>query len=275
MSSFPIVNEINQYRVDCFNINYDNTSKNVDTLSSFAGWFSHRVLTVLSLPANTAAVAIGITGMGASCLLAALKISVWIFSGHQCGFSTKFWYFADAASESFCHIFRIVYEVAFEYFYRLFNSSEVVYPVEYNNNAPMKTLPGIEYLNSKRVELRAEERSLSPWFKHKGLSAVCIPLNLGALAVCGAGAAVTSVLVIAKVALYVLTGIQIKYPTGCQYLANAAADSAYHIVRNIGEISLDSFLIVGDVANLLGMRGALERARNFAANAFNNFCRAL
>lgn len=275
MSSFPIVNEINQYRVDCFNINYDNTSKNVDALSSVGGWFSHRVLTVLSLPANTAAVAIGITGMGASCLLAALKISVWIFSGHRCEFSTKFWYFADAASESFCHIFRNVYEVAFEYFYRLFNSSEVVYPAEYGNNGPMKTLPGIEYLNNKRLELRNEERSLSLWFKHKSFSIVCIPLNLGAVAVCGAGTVATAVLVIAKVALYVLTGIQIKYPTGCQYLTNATIHSAYHIVRNIGEISLDSFLIVGDVANLLGMRGALDRARNFAANAFFHICNAL
>lgn len=275
MSGFPIVNEINQYRVNFYEKNYRDTSIEVDTLSSATAWFSHKIITVISLPANVVAVAVGMAGMGVSCLLAAFKISVWFFSGHVCHFSAKFWYFVDATLDSFYHILKNVQEVAFEYLYRLFNSSEVVFPEEYRNDEPMKTLPGVEYLNNKRLALRAEERSLAVWFEHKALSILCLPLNLGAAALSGAGAIVTSALVIAKVVLYVLTGIQIKYPTGCQYLTKAAIYSTFHIIRNVGEISFDAILIVGDVANLLGLRGALERARDFATNTFTHFDRAL
>jgi hypothetical protein len=146
-----------------------------------------------------------------------------------------------------------------------------------------KTIPGVQGLNDLRASYRPENvnqgnpdtRDWLPQLAHKGISLLNIPANMGAMAVSTVGMALATAMITAKVALYVLTGIQVASSTGFKMNGRAFVVSTMEIAYNIGEIGKDSILAVGDVAVLLGMEDVLERAKEFSRNAFQIFCRNL
>jgi hypothetical protein len=275
--SFPVIKQINEFRQHCWEINYEDPENEVPLENSIAAWIGHKVFSVISIPANTAGFAIGSIGTLGSCCLATIKISVWFFSDNKNAFPTGFNYFSRLAGKSFLQFSEIIYENLFEYGYRMSSVfDKVIYP---GGNAtpplPWNALPFINELNEKRLNLYEGERTIGNWFTHKLISIINIPLNFAATVVTGVGTGISLTFLICKVALYILTGIKIRTSSGFEYLAKATLMSGAHFILNIVENGKDSLLLVGDIAKLLGTRGAIGRVRDFATHAFQRFSEAL
>jgi hypothetical protein len=277
---FPVIQDINDFRELCFEINYDHpdiSNAEVPLPNAIAACIAHKVFSVICIPANLLGVAIATVGTLGSCVLAAMKISVYVFSGHRCTFSTGYNYFSAAARGSFYQIFKTVGENLFEYFYRFTSAFDAVVCPRNREEIPAewKTLPLVEDLNRVRTSLREGEREIGKWFLHKLISIINIPANIATSVISAIGISVGAALVTAKVATYIFIGIKIQHSTGFEYFFKSFSVANGQLLRNIGELGKDSIVLVGDVANLLGMQGALERASDFANNAFRRFSEAL
>lgn len=105
MSVFSFANFINQTRLE-----YYNQSKHDDHRVGY--WLSHKAVSLISLPSNTAAACVGITGMAISaCTLGALKVALFAFKPT---FSTGFQSFAEKTQNSFKEIFSNIKEIVLD-----------------------------------------------------------------------------------------------------------------------------------------------------------------
>lgn len=277
---FPVIQDINDSRELCFDINYDHPDilhADVPLSNSIAACIGHKVLSIISIPANMIGITVASVGIMGSCLLAAAKISVFILSGQRWNVNTGYRYFSTAGKASFYQLFKTIGENLFEYYFRIISAFDaVVYPTDRNNNViEWKTLPPVDLLNRTRNSLRQGEGSVKKWILHKFISVINIPANVVSSVISTFGICLGAALVTSKVAIYLFLGLQIQTSTGLEYFFKSFAVANAELLKNIGELGKDSIMLAADIANLLGFHAVMERARDFASHAFRRFYEAL
>lgn len=232
---------------------------------------SHKIFSVITVPVNYLSFGIAFTGISCSCLLASIKISIYLFSGYKIKFPTAYSYFSNTLYGSIYHIFATLQEVSYEYYYRI---TTLYDKVLYNEGPNSDTFYLVQKLNDKRIKLHTE-RSFTNWTLHKLISIVNIPINIGSSIISFAGATLTAPLGITKIALYILLGLQIKGSTGFVFFGSSCITGIEQTIQNISEICYDHVLLIRDMASFLNMHGAMERIQDFVNNAFARFVEAL
>lgn len=273
----PGVRQINNFRVLCHKINYG--YPNLDKIKlpltkSIVAGISHRIVTLISVPANIFAIGISLAGMLLSTAIATSKIAIEMIFTHKVRWPTTYSYFRDSTKASCSQIFKNICEIAFEHFYRISRVYEkIIIPLENTAVTRWKTFPIVEELNQARLKLR--DRARGPWIAHKVFSFVNIPFNVGAIGISAVGIVVTTAFLVAKVALYVFIAIQIKRSTRFVNFYRAFYISNSEIIKNVREIASDFLFFIRYLSKASGFQGALIRTRDFANNAFNRFYEAL
>lgn len=279
-SCFPGIQDINDARKYCFNLNYDHpdiANANIPIPNALAAYGAHKVLSLISVPANIIGISFAAFGALGSCFLAAIKISVFILSGQRWNMPTNFQYYKNAGKASFYQLFKIVGENLFEYYYRTMSAfDEVIAPRNQESIVTeWKTLPLVEELNRTRNSLVEGERTVKKWFLHKLISIINIPANVASSMISAFGICFGAALVTSKVAIYIFLGLRIQIPTGFEYFFKSFLISNTEILKNAGEIGSDAVLVGAKVASLIGMKDTFERAQDFIANLFRRFSEAL
>jgi hypothetical protein len=108
---------------------------------------------------------------------------------------------------------------------------------------------------------KGEIKNTAAWVKHKILTPPCILLNGCAIVVCCGAMTVAGLHASAKVALFILSlgNIRLEQPTGFYRSGSLLLGSALDIVRNVWEVGHDSFWLMVNTGNMLGLYGAVTR----------------
>jgi hypothetical protein len=278
--------KINKWRKECFKVNYNYDydyfvpEGNWSYGRSIAANIGHKALVLISIPINL--LEFISTFIICPTLYLPFVIAALI-SGNENNFE-----FGGACSKSICQIFRtIFYEIPFEYTYRICNSYDNVlnpddgdseriekkhFPSKKVPN--LRALPGTHFLNVQRITFRKairrqgeKDNVTRSYLLHKLISIINVPLNIISIPITAIFMAVSLVFIIAKTAIYVLTGLRITMSTGLEKSFEAFKASAYHLYRNFAEFGMDFIIIPGVLSHLFGNKEAGKRVKAFLKNA--------
>lgn len=279
-SSFKIAHQINDFRTKCFETSSPDYSslkiqEGVSRIKSTSAWIGHKVFTIISFSSNLIAAGVAQIGMFGSFVLAAYKILVYILSSHECTFPTGYVFFRKERNYAFYQIFTSVKEIFIGYLYRTSIVFEkVFYPNETLRPNFESPFDFVNNLNQNREKLR-DDRTLSNLIKHKIISIINIPANILTSAISAADILIGATLIATKVFLYIFTGIELKFASGCLPSCFSLVYAQYHLFRNIGEVGKDSLLFIVDITRLIDLKGIVARAKEVADNAYAAFRHAL
>ena len=273
---FPSLQRMNEMREEYFYVNYRDLDVDIPLEQSVQASLSHKAITLICLPANAFVFGASALGMFGSCLLASLKVSIYIATGEKLTFSTGFSCLSNNLLGSGCHFFRNIGEIGFEYFHRIFSAYQKLNlgcRENWSDFSDWKTLKPIQDLNRCRVALR--ERTFVSFFLHKVISVISIPANIGGIAASTLGMLVSVAFLLSKISLYVFIGIQIKHSTGFLKNFKIYCVSLEQLSKNIKELGKDFIFLLNGAARLFGMHGTIERVRNFVSNPVQQFSEIL
>lgn len=278
------VNYLNKWRQDFHDFNYKKSEEgnypNPPALQAFTSWLGHRSLTVVTIPANLIAASLSCVGMIGSSLLAIVKIAYSKLKGKPCNWPTGAPTFYRAAKGSFYQVGKNVGEILYEWKYRLTHIfSKVIHPKGSRYDIPLRALPGFHHINNKRHDMRQRLASSTTPIRSKlkiaAFSVLNIATNGVGMVISLAGLTVSSALIVAKVALYVILGVKITLPVGFKYFGMTFAGSAWNIIRNVGEEVKDIITIPRNLSDMCGLTRILTKARDKVSPPFKTFWKAL
>ena len=266
----PVIQQVNNIRIFCHNINYDHKKNHVPLVKSIAGGIGHRVATTICIPANALVLAGSSLGVLGSCVVTAVKIVKLIFTGKELKIPTGFNYFCDCVRDSFWQIDKNLNELLNEHAYRVrCMKAQIISPSKDISSPKItyKTLPGlIEGFNNIRLMTREKKKEPLHWISHKVFSIVNIPLNYFSIAISMVGMEISAILLTMKVALYFFTGIKIKSTTHCVNFYKTFCISSKHLIKNIDEIADDCLILIADIGKFLGLDKSFQRVKNMTWN---------
>ncbi len=115
LQGFPIISQLNHARKELWS--YHDSKNNLSPSDKVGRWLGHKAVTVISIPANIAAVGLGVLGMATTaCTIGAAKTFIFAFTLGRIKpeFPTGFLWFGERTYSSIGQVLSNLYEVTYD-----------------------------------------------------------------------------------------------------------------------------------------------------------------
>lgn len=295
MTKIPVLTNINTFRETLFDISHGGGTPPAPMAIRTASWTLHKAVSVICLPANGVASAVGLTCMAATCCtLGALKVSIYAatLGNVEPTFSIGFVWLGERTILSMYQVCKNLGELAYDagdLCYQGYENLRYVLTALKMGHVMKYVKKALEFIGeriSKGVNvaindeqslavpnLQATQRALQEatarrsclnanqnwtmFFEHKMLSVINIPLQGSVAAFSAAACGCALVASIAKASLYALTNIHVSVPTGVSYFGRIALLSGLNTAQNCAELVADGVVSIYKIADSLHIMKAL------------------
>lgn len=285
-NSFPIVQELNQARLDFYDQRWSQGSSFFEKAKA---WLGHKAITVVSLPANIVACNLALVGMTASCAVAAVKVAIFAVSlgNFQADWPTGFLYFGEAFISSGSEACRNAIELlcdAADIFYQTYRGikhvteylsldrliekiTEVV--GEILSFASDRLTLGFESASRDECDIstyktpleeatasyriKSTNRSSKEILSHTIYSVLNIFANTVIAAVSAVACVVFSAIFVAKAIVCASTGINIPIPTAVGMTGACALSATGHVILDVANDIADGFISIYKISKATGL----------------------